>query len=396
MFFGSSIQVLSNILDAAGIDASIQEKAEITRINSPLPHHSRVNSIRIPESLSPASVSPSLSRDTGMAKRKDDAAQRKSINYKPRFLVLDLSSVSTIDATSARGCWLQLAKMASARGIVVLAAGQNSRIDWIMQTHDCATRIEPEKGIITEEAKQKIILFDDLNDALQFAEKTLVTEKPSNLAFKRFEDLASPAGVLTSISLSTAFTHFIGVEPEHAKALEDYEKSGRSFHVETKFKAGETIFSAGTNSDGFFIVLSGTVVVLKDGKSEDKDILSGAGRQQSTSRRKIVENSSQVSSVLSVGRIFGESVMYHHKCSFVARLTLLLLQLRCEGFVDFVLQRPRTFSVVAGSENTLIAKVSLILSSVVHARVYLKLPCFLQCHRDGLDSLKAENPAMDR
>lgn len=46
----------------------------------------------------------------------------------------------------------------------------------------------------------------------------------------------------------------------------------------------------------------------------------------------------------------------------------------CEGFVDFVLERPRTFSVVAGSDNTLVAK----------------------CHRSGLDRLKAENPVMDR
>jgi CRP-like cAMP-binding protein len=138
--------------------------------------------------------------------------------------------------------------------------------------------------------------------------------------------------VLTSISLSTAFTHFIGVEPEHAKALDDYEKSARSFHIETRYKAGECIFSTGTNSDGFYIVLSGSVVVLKDEKADEKDILSGAGRQQSTSRRNIVESSNQVSSVLSVGRIF--------------------------GFVDFVLKRPRTFSTVAGSDNTLVAKVS--------------------------------------
>jgi hypothetical protein len=305
VFFGSSIQVLSNILDAAGIDASIQEKAEITRINSPLPTHSRMNSVRIPESLSPASVSPGT---RGLKRNKDPALSNTQTKaYKPRFLVLDLSAVSTCDASAARGCFLQLAKMCASRKIVVCAAGQNSRIDWIMQTHDCAGPIDSEEMMNNEEMKQKIILFDYLNDALQFCEKTLVTEKPSNLAFKRFEDLASPSGVLTSISLSTAFTHFIGVEPEHAKALEDYEKSGRSFHIEAKFNAGETIFLTGTHSDGFYVVLAGSVVVLKDGKAEEKEIVSGAGRQQSTLRQNIVE-SNQISSVLSVGRIFGESV----------------------------------------------------------------------------------------
>eukprot|EP00804_Cyclotella_cryptica_P022108 CCRYP_011586-RD/>CCRYP_011586-RD protein AED:0.09 eAED:0.09 QI:247/1/1/1/0.36/0.5/12/380/966 len=351
VFFGSSIQVLSNILDAAGINASIQEKAEISRVNSPLPHHSRMNSIRISESLSPASISPGTRRLNRRQENRKESDKPKPVSvdhHMPRFLVLDLSSVSNVDASAARGCFLQLAKMCAARRIVVCAAGQNGRIDWIMQTHDCANHIDAEEMTSGSfDKNQKIILFDDLNDALQFCEKILVAEKPSNLAFKRFEDLAGPSGEITSISLSTAFTHFIGVEPDHAKALEEYEKSKLSFHTETRYKLGETIFCSGTNADGFYIVLSGSVVILKDGNRSDNEIVSGAGKQHVITRRNIIE-SGQVSRILSVGSIF--------------------------GFVDFVLQRPRTFSVVAGAENVLIAK----------------------CHRDGLDRLKADNPAMDR
>eukprot|EP00804_Cyclotella_cryptica_P023747 CCRYP_011133-RA/>CCRYP_011133-RA protein AED:0.19 eAED:0.19 QI:245/0.75/0.77/1/0.75/0.77/9/246/723 len=345
------LEVLSNILDAAGINASIQEKAEISRVNSPLPHHSRMNSIRISESLSPASISPGTRRLNRRQENRKESDKPKPVSvdhHMPRFLVLDLSSVSNVDASAARGCFLQLAKMCAARRIVVCAAGQNGRIDWIMQTHDCANHIDAEEMTSGSfDKNQKIILFDDLNDALQFCEKILVAEKPSNLAFKRFEDLAGPSGEITSISLSTAFTHFIGVEPDHAKALEEYEKSKLSFHTETRYKLGETIFCSGTNADGFYIVLSGSVVILKDGNRSDNEIVSGAGKQHVITRRNIIE-SGQVSRILSVGSIF--------------------------GFVDFVLQRPRTFSVVAGAENVLIAK----------------------CHRDGLDRLKADNPAMDR
>lgn len=289
VFFGSSIQVLSNILDAAGIDASIEEKEEISQ-------QSLMNSPRI---MSPASMSPASRRMYG----NGDTNKKISKPYKPRFLVLDLSSVSTVDASAARGCFLQIAKMCATRGIVVCAAGCNSRIDWIMVTHDCASHFES-REVITSGVDQKIILFDDLNDALQFCEKTLVTEMlPNNPASKAFANLASPSGDLTSINLSTAFIHYIGVEPEHAKALEDYEKSGRPFHVEEKFKAGETIFSAESNSDEFYIVLSGCVVVLKDGKVDDGAILSGAGRQQASSKQNIAEKN------LSVGRIFGESAI---------------------------------------------------------------------------------------
>lgn len=44
-----------------------------------------------------------------------------------------------------------------------------------------------------------------------------------------------------------------------------------------------------------------------------------------------------------------------------------------KGFVDFILQRPRSFSVVA-TKDALIAKF----------------------HRSGLDELKAKNPDLDR
>jgi MFS superfamily sulfate permease-like transporter len=106
VFFGSSIQVLSNILDAAGISASFQEKAEISRVNSPLPHHSRMNSIRLSESLSPASISPGtrrLSRRQENRKETDKAKPVPVNRHMPRFLVLDLSSVSNVDASAARG-----------------------------------------------------------------------------------------------------------------------------------------------------------------------------------------------------------------------------------------------------------------------------------------------------
>jgi hypothetical protein len=216
--------------------------------------------------------------------------------------------------------------MCAARRIVVCAAGQNGRIDWIMQTHDCANRMETEEVTSGSlDKSQKIILFDDLNDALQFCEKILVAEKPSNLAFTRFEDLASPSGEITSISLSTAFTHFIGVEPEHANALEEYEKSKLSFHTETRYSLGETIFCSGTHSDGFYIVLSGSVVILKHGNPGSNEIVSGAGKQHFTTRRNIVE-SGQVSRILSVGSIFGESAQ---ASTFVSRCAKSDVQRYC-------------------------------------------------------------------
>ena len=169
VFFGSSMQVLSDILEETGINVSVEEKVDINMINSPHPHHTRINSVRLPASMSPISVSPGSSL---LAKRKKERTQppkRRDIivapRRPPRFLVLNLSSVSNVDASAARGCFLQLAKMCAMRNIVVCAAGASTRIDWIMQTHDTAHHVDIDglaSGSI--ESSEKIVLFDDLDE----------------------------------------------------------------------------------------------------------------------------------------------------------------------------------------------------------------------------------------
>jgi hypothetical protein len=185
--------------------------------------------------------------------------------------------------------------------------------------------------------------------ALQYCERNLLAEAPiDSLPLRPPVDLTSVTPETTGISLSTAFTHFIGLEPHHAAALIDYEKKGKAFHSEKLYKAGETIFLSGTDADGFFVVLGGSVVILQDQQSaasSSHKILSGAGMQH-VKRRNVLE-SGQVSRMLSVGSVF--------------------------GFVDFVLNRSRTFSVVAEKD----------------ARV-------AKCHRSAMDELKKENPELDR
>ena len=116
----------------------------------------------------------------------------------------------------------------------------------------------------------------------------------------------------------------------------DYEKQGKAFHSEILYNVGDTVFTSGTEADGFFVVMSGSVVILMD------DSKTQAGLKQ-IKRRNVLE-SGQISRVLSPGTIF--------------------------GFVDYVLKKPRTFSAVAWKDS-LVAK----------------------CHRSGLEALK-KNPIL--
>jgi MFS superfamily sulfate permease-like transporter len=165
VFFGSSMQFLSSILDKICINPSVEEKAEINVVNSPVPNRVR-HSVNSP--LPSASSSPT---DGYLQERRRERAEenfkrkaRSAPRAPPRFLVLDLSSVSNIDASAARGCFLQLAKICAAREIVVCAAGANSRIDWIMQTHDAAQHVADGLASGSLRSNEKIILFNDFDE----------------------------------------------------------------------------------------------------------------------------------------------------------------------------------------------------------------------------------------
>jgi CRP-like cAMP-binding protein len=97
------------------------------------------------------------------------------------------------------------------------------------------------------------------------------------------------------------------------------------------------------------VVLSGTVAVLLDDRfGGSQTLISGGGVQKLQRPNMNMFEAGQISRVLSVGSIF--------------------------GFVDYILQRPRSFQVVAGAKNALVAKVS----------------------REGLNELKKETPELER
>jgi MFS superfamily sulfate permease-like transporter len=177
VFFGSSMQFLSSVLEEIGVQVSIEEKTEITMVNDPS-SSSRINSVRIPPSLSPASIAigtpggtPKIRRLKDLRKERangdqpDIKSNRITLCAPPRFLVLDLALVANVDASAARGCFLQLARICARRNISVCATGCNSHIDWILQTHGAAHHVDVD-GLASGSAtsNEKIILFNDLHE----------------------------------------------------------------------------------------------------------------------------------------------------------------------------------------------------------------------------------------
>ena len=343
VFFGSSIQLLQNISEDIGLDATQEEAQELT-IASPAPRgHPRL--MKNPSFTSSTSVQPNIRR-------------------RPCFLVLNLSHLSNLDASATRGCFLQLAKMCAKRGIVVCASGALPRVEWMLRSHDTAHTIEEEEKVKqslldTEsgvKSTEKILLFLTLYEGLEFCENLMInqmtqkataTRRPS---FIRLDELVGPADAtgadVPKETLPHIFAHVLGLHDSDLSQLSVLEKD--EFHEEKVFSEGDVIFRRDTTADAFFIVLKGAVALVREDyikQNTSSTIISGAGHvQMSQSPLRMAKEIGDIRAILQTGTIF--------------------------GFVDFLLDRPRTFGAISSQGGTVCAMIT-------HAR---------------LDQLEATNP----
>jgi len=334
VFFGSSIQLLQNISEDIGLDATQEETQELT-MASPAPR----GHPRLTKSLS----------FTGRSLVQPNTCCR------PDYLVLDLSHLNNLDASAARGCFLQLAKMCAKRGIVVCASGALPRVEWMMRSHDVACAgVEEEEGVKQSlldaesevEETEKILLFLTVYEGLEFCENLMIRKLTQKVglttsrrpSFIRLDELIGPADAtgagLPKETLPHIFAHVLGLHDSELSQLSVLER--QEFHEEVTFNEGDVIFRRDTTADAFFIVLKGAVALVREDyikQNTPSTIISGAGQvQMSQSPLRKAKEIGDIRAILQVGCLF--------------------------GFVDFLLERPRTFGVIASHEGTTLAKIS--------------------------------------
>jgi SulP family sulfate permease len=344
VFFGSSLQLLTSLSEELSLSASAEDMKLVAMV-SPGPHR--------------ATASPSVQQTLKAMKdqRRSTTQPKPARVTRPRFVVFDLSQVPNIDSSAARGCFYQLAKICSRHNVVLCASGASPRVDWVLRSHEAAYAQEDEaeakiKAANHFEVTDKIILFETVYEALEFCESNLISQlQPSRAAMP----LSSGGSLLTAsltpvvesrTSLKEAFVNILGLKEYEEAKLVAFEKVRGPFHDEVEYHAGEAIFQEDSPSDGFFVVLSGSVALFrKSARSlSDPNFMSGAGSVRNTTRNTQLGD---VETFIPAGGIF--------------------------GFCDYVLDQPWLFSAVAAKDKTVVAKL----------------------HREGLMKLKAESPELD-
>jgi len=267
VFFGSSLMVFSQICDEIGLSATSSDFDEIKfasprHVSGRSPAHQRQNKNQRQKGK----------HGTLMEEARAGASRNKFL--KPRYVVLDVTQVANVDASAARTCFLQLAKMCAKNGIVLCAAGANRRVDWILRSHDVSYDAQEEdrvKGLMLNPVEDftravpsgKLILFSSVNECLELCENQLIYElEQVNLSQPPKLGRTSSKSALHSdlqeeevkTPLSTIVGRMLGSTDENT--LGAFDDGGKVGAREIEYLEGDIVFKKGDVSDSFFLSLS--------------------------------------------------------------------------------------------------------------------------------------------
>eukprot|EP00980_Cylindrotheca_fusiformis_P030448 scaffold24824_cov147-Cylindrotheca_fusiformis.AAC.2 len=333
VFFGSALHLLNLITDEIGL---VESKADVEAFMSPRTPHT---------SSAILTKNPSFRTTT----------QRNLHKRPPKYLVLDLMGMSNLDASATRGCFLQLVKMCSKRGIMVCASGASQRVEWMFRSHHVSIADSDEETTVkgkllsqqerqsAKESLENILLFVTVQEALEFCETSVIqfSNNPN-----RSLSLSQIAG-LEDQSISNVLAYVLGSSEDELKILNRLE--GKRYYDELELKSNTKVFRKNEYADSFYIVLKGCVALqqsisLTSGPSA-KPVLSGAGLV--SSKR-----------VTSSGNLFDEAFLEEQKKSPDKRVSTLWRTGGIFGYLDFLMDRPRDYQASSTLEGTKLAKFS--------------------------------------
>jgi CRP-like cAMP-binding protein len=344
IFFGSSLALLSKICDEISISASPTDMIEMSLAS---PRHFS----KSPSSPTATSLISNLKKKRKMGEEMTQAAVREK-KKRPKFLILDLSEVPNVDASAARSCFLQLAKMCSKNGITMIATGANARVDWVLRSHD-ATYSSADEAIVKRELlyphrqiesnrtrSGKVLLFDSLDSALQHCENKLLfdldhrNKSMAHIAPSSYiiPHSAMESGHMVKTKLSAIFSRILGLGNDKEKQItRSFQASGFAQVQELKFCCGDNVYTKNEHADSFYVVLAGCVDICRD------PIEGNESKYPSNSGRRFAMDDSNHG--------FGDVVSYLQAGGIF-------------GYIDFSLGRRRNFNAVVSNDGTILAKIT--------------------------------------
>jgi CRP-like cAMP-binding protein/anti-anti-sigma regulatory factor len=356
VFFGSSLNLLHAIMEEIGLDPD---------------HLATVRTLATPDLVSKGANHTASSAFT-LDRRSSSIISTQSVRparptSPPRYLVLDLSQITHLDASATRGTFLQLVKLCAKRDIVVCASGATPRIEWMFRSHGVS--LDDLEDETTAKAKllsrirrtyssdeslslDKILLFVTVQEALEFCETLLLHRLQKNEG--RSPSISLVDGPLER-SLADVLGHVLGSDDMERFVLKDLDST--CYHDEIVLESGHYVFHRQSYPDAFYIVLSGVVANSTSSEAvrgrQELPVVSGAGLV--SAKR-----------VGSVSNLFDEGFKATNNAHRIASVTTLWQVGSVFGYNDYLMDRPRCFGAVATLDGTKVARITHSHMNLAH------------------------------
>jgi CRP-like cAMP-binding protein len=244
----------------------------------------------------------------------------------------------------------------------------------MLRSHDAAYTIAEEKKVKgsvayvetgkSSIASKRLLLFATLHEALVFCENGLIERmgrQNSSVRDQFFQQLGEDGK-----KLSAVFGHILGSDADELRLMSQLD--GMRYHSEIALHAGQELFAPNVHSDAFYVILKGAVAVAIE--SDDP-------RHDEISRREVVSGAGLVRLFGSSSNLLDAQTDDSDDTKYTAITKIVLSGVfpvaSILGYVDFLLDRPRTFRAVCTEQGTIVAKITI----------------------DGLAKIRIDDPVLD-
>ncbi|KAG7383245.1 hypothetical protein PHYPSEUDO_003925 [Phytophthora pseudosyringae] len=262
-----------------------------------------------------------------------------------RFVVLDFSQVSGMDATAARSCFLALKLSFSLGKVCAVYCGMRPSVEFLLRANDVIPAVQTQEEEAAHDGikSRECYVTSDLDLALDWCEQQLILSAAKRRSIRSgqhliFSPMSSPA-----LPLSQVFAAYLSdSRNDDPSILQHLEELAQRFTV-SAWGAQKNLFLIGENSNVWYVLLRGTVEMMTipteatlrsdSPKSEHAEPV----RLQASPNASRKDETQQTPQRELVGRV-------RPGCIF--------------GDMDFMLEQPRVLDAASTAANTLTASLT--------------------------------------
>ncbi|GMF43197.1 unnamed protein product [Phytophthora fragariaefolia] len=263
IFFGSATRIQNCVKSAVYVDPPLDGAEGKNPGNR---HHSSVNrqSERLPLLSSRREIQATYSGETGikMPPTLVNLHGQACIDQErrpTRFVILDFSQVSGMDATAARSCFLALKLSFSLAKVCAVFCGMKPSIKFLLQANDVITTTPAQESLYEEQQQRDSHVTTDLDLALEWCEQQLILSAAKRRSSRSERHLIFSPLSSTALSLSQIFAAYLTDTHKDNSVTQQHLEELAALFTTREWNATTKLFCFGQISDTWYVLLRGTV-----------------------------------------------------------------------------------------------------------------------------------------